>query len=598
MTDPAAKRLSAFRKEMDKRSIDLYLVFSSDFHGSEYTGDYFKTREYLTGFTGSAGTVVILQEEAYLWTDGRYFIQAKKQLAGSGIQLQPMGEEGVPSVEDFVKEHLKQGGCIGFDGRTVSAKTGETYQKIAEEKGGRLFVEEDLAEKIWQDRPNLSKEPFFLLEEKYSGLVVKVKLSRLREQLKENGADVHILTSLCDIAWLLNIRGRDIPHVPVVLSYLVVTMRECIWFLQEDVIKEEQKCYLEKHGIQTRSYEEIYCFAASLQGDAVLYDRRSVNYRIVQALPEKIRKVIKPNPTELMKAVKNSTEIANTKLAHIRDGVAFTKFMCWLKTGIRTETITELSAEAYLLEKRREQEHFLDVSFDTICAYGEHAAMMHYAATEETNVPLEPQGFLLVDSGGHYLEGTTDLTRTMALGPVTEEMRRHFTAVVRANLNLASVKFLYGCRGANLDVLAREPLWSLGLDYKCGTGHGVGHLLNVHEGPNAFRCKLQPELLDNAVLEEGMITTDEPGVYIEGAYGIRIENELLCKKAEKNAYGQFMCFETITFAPVDLDAIDAEAMSKKERDLLNAYHKKVRDTLSPYLTKEERDWLKKYTRAI
>ena len=327
MTDPAAKRLSAFRKEMDKRSIDLYLVFSSDFHGSEYTGDYFKTREYLTGFTGSAGTAVILQEEAYLWTDGRYFIQAKKQLAGSGIQLQPMGEEGVPSVEDFVKEHLKQGGCIGFDGRTVSAKTGETYQKIAEEKGGRLFVEEDLAEKIWKDRPNLSEEPFFLLEEKYSGLDVKVKLSQLREQLKENGADVHILTSLCDIAWLLNIRGRDIPHVPVVLSYLVVTMRECIWFLQEDVIKEEQKCYLEKHGIQTRPYEEIYCFAASLQGDAVLYDRRSVNYRIVQALPEKIRKVIKPNPTELMKAVKNSTEIANTKLAHIRDGVAFTKFM-------------------------------------------------------------------------------------------------------------------------------------------------------------------------------------------------------------------------------------------------------------------------------
>lgn len=598
MTDPAAKRLLAFRKEMDKRSIDLYLVFSSDFHGSEYTGDYFKTREYLTGFTGSAGTVVILQKEAYLWTDGRYFIQAKKQLAGSGIQLQPMGEEGVPSVEDFVKEHLKQGGCIGFDGRTVSAKTGETYQKIAEEKGGRLFVEEDLAEKIWQDRPNLSKEPFFLLEEKYSGLDAKVKLSRLREQLKEDGADVHILTSLCDIAWLLNIRGRDIPHVPVVLSYLVVTMRECIWFLQEDVIKEEQKCYLEKHGIQTRPYEEIYRFAASLQGDAVLYDRRSVNYRIVQALPEKIRKVIKPNPTELMKAVKNPTEIANTKLAHIRDGVAFTKFMYWLKTGIRTETITELSAEAYLLEKRREQEHFLDVSFDTICAYGEHAAMMHYAATEETNVPLEPKGFLLVDSGGHYLEGTTDLTRTMALGPITDEMRRHFTAVVRANLNLASVKFLYGCRGANLDVLAREPLWSLGLDYKCGTGHGVGHLLNVHEGPNAFRCKLQPELLDNAVLEEGMMTTDEPGVYIEGAYGIRIENELLCKKAEKNAYGQFMCFETITFAPVDLDAIDAEAMSKKERDLLNAYHKKVRDTLSPYLTKEERDWLKEYTRAI
>lgn len=598
MSDPVSKRLAAFRKEMGKRNIDLYILFSSDFHGSEYIGDYFKTREYLTGFTGSAGTAVILQKEAYLWTDGRYFIQAEKQLAGSGVILQRMGEEGVPEIEEFVRKRLKRGGCIGFDGRIVSAKTGEAYQKIALEKDGRIFMEEDLPGKIWRKRPKLPENGFFILEEKYAGESVKDKLSGVRAKLKEAKADAHILASLYDIAWLLNIRGSDIPHVPVMLSYLVITMRECIWFLKEDMIKEGQRIYLEENGIQTRPYDEIYSYASSLRSETVLYDDRTVNYKIASNLPEKTQKAIRPNPTELMKAVKNPTELANTRIAHLKDGAAFTKFMRWLKMGIQKKEITELSASAYLLEKRKEQEHFLDESFDMICAYGEHGAMMHYAATEETNAVLKPEGFLLVDSGGHYLEGTTDITRTIALGPVTEEMRRHFTAVVRANFRLASVKFLHGCRGANLDILAREPLWSMGIDYKCGTGHGVGHLLNVHEGPNAIRYKLQPDLLDQAVLEEGMITTDEPGVYIEGAYGIRIENELLCKKAEKNEYGQFMCFETITCAPVDLDAVDAEAMTEKERDILNAYHRKVYDALSPYMTEEERDWLKEYTRAI
>ena len=305
----------------------------------------------------------------------------------------------------------------------------------------------------------------------------------------------------------------------------------------------------------------------------------------------------KENPSERLKAVKNPTEIANTITAHIKDGVAFTKFMYWLKTHIGTEPITELSAAEYLKERREEQEHFLDLSFETICAYGENAAMMHYAATPEQSAALKPEGFLLIDSGGHYLEGTTDITRTIALGPITDEMRRNFTAVLRSNLNLAAAKFLHGCRGANLDILAREPLWSLGLDYRCGTGHGVGHILNVHEGPNAFRWK-QSRLEDTAVLEEGMITTDEPGVYIEGAYGIRIENELLCRGAERNEYGQFLCFETITYAPIDLDAVDPKDMTNREKTLLNDYHKNVYETLSPYMTDAQNRWLKEYTRAI
>ena len=290
-------------------------------------------------------------------------------------------------------------------------------------------------------------------------------------------------------------------------------------------------------------------------------------------------------------------EISNTILAHIKDGVAFTKFMYWLKTRIGKETVTEFLAGEYLEKMRREQEHFLENSFDTICAYGQNAAMMHYQAAREDNLVLQPTGFLLVDSGGHYLEGTTDITRTIALGALTGQMKKHFTAVLRANLQLSSAKFLYGCSGQNLDILARGPLWDLGLDYKCGTGHGVGHLLNVHEGPNSFRWKKREEE-EEAVLEEGMITTDEPGVYLEGEYGIRIENELLCQKAEKNEYGQFMQFETITYAPIDLDAVNVNELTDREKKLLNSYHKKVYQVLSAYLTDEENDWLKEYTRTI
>lgn len=599
MTNPVIKRIEALRSEMEQRGIDIYVVPTSDFHESEYVGEYFKARKFITGFTGSAGTAVITPTEAGLWTDGRYFIQAEGQLEGSGITLYRSGEEGVPTVDAFLKEKLPEGGCIGFDGRVVNAKTGAKYEKIAKEKGGSLFVGEDLVDHIWQERPKLSKKPFFLLEETYSGCSTADKIAKVREKMKEEGADIHILSSLYDIAWLLNIRGDDIAYVPVVLSYLVLTERECIWFLQEEIITEKQQAYLKENQITTRPYEAIYDYVTELSKQAkILLSLRQVNYRIAHSIPAEAEKIDKPNPTELMKAIKNPVEIKNTIAAHVKDGVAFTKFMYWLKKNIGKIKITEISAADYLEELRRSQEHFIELSFDTICAYGANGAMMHYAATPGSEAELKPEGFLLVDSGGHYLEGTTDITRTMALGRLTDEMKRHFTAVCRANLNLASAKFLYGCRGANLDILAREPLWELGIDYKCGTGHGVGYVLNVHEGPNAFRWKITEPIGDNAILEEGMITTDEPGVYLEGAYGIRTENELVCRKAEKNEYGQFMCFENITYAPIDLDAILPEEMSQKERNLLNDYHKKVYDTLSPYMTEEENIWLKEYTRAV
>ena len=593
------ERLTALREEMKRRSIDIYVVPTADFHESEYVGEHFKARKFITGFTGSAGTAVITLKEAGLWTDGRYFVQAEKQLEGSTVTLYRMAEEGVPAVEEFVKDKLPQGGCIGFDGRTVNGAWGEKFVAIVEEKKGSLFVGEDLINLIWTDRPELSKAPLFILEEKYSGKSTAEKIKDVRAKMAEEGADVHILTSLCDIAWLLNIRGGDIQSVPVVLSYLVLTRDQCIWFLQEEVVDDTIRAYLKENHIETRPYDDIYTYVPTNSESAVvLMNKSSVNYRICSELNKNIQVINKPNPTELMKAVKNPVEVDNTRLAHVKDGVAVTKFMYWLKTNIGKIPMTEISASDYLEARRREQENFIDLSFTTISAYGANAAMMHYSATPESNTELKPEGFLLVDSGGHYYEGTTDITRTFVLGTISDEMKQHFTAVCRSNMKLANAKFLYGACGLNLDILARGPLWDMGIDYKCGTGHGVGYILNVHEGPNGFRWKIVPERHDSGVLEEGMITTDEPGVYLEGKYGIRTENELVCRKAEKNEYGQFMEFENITYAPIDLDGIDPEQMSPREKQMLNDYHKKVYEVLSPYMTEEENEWLKKYTRAI
>lgn len=593
-----AERICALREQMARRGIAMYLIPDSDFHGSEYIGDYFKAREYITGFTGSAGTAVITPTEAYLWTDGRYFIQAKRQLADSGVTLQRMGEEGVPDVREFIRGRLTKGMKLGFDGRVLSAKAGEAYEKAAKETGAILLADEDLLDAVWKDRPGMQKQPFFILEEKYCGRSTALKLSDVRREMEKSKADAHILTSLTDIAWLLNLRGCDIPHVPVVMSYLILDMRTCVWFVQEGVVTEAQRSYLNENRIETRPYGDVYDYISSMRGKTILYDAEKVNYQIRKSIPDDADAIEGVNPTKHFKAIKNQTEIENIRKAHIKDGVAVTKFIYWLKTNVKTQTITELSAAEYLLERRKEQEHFLDESFDAICAYGPNGAMMHYEASPESNAKLEPEGLFLTDSGGHYLEGTTDITRTIALGPLTDAMRRHFTAALRANLNLASAKFLYGCRGIQLDILAREPLWSMGIDYQCGTGHGVGYLLNVHEGPNAFRWKQRKDGELSAVIKEGMITTDEPGVYIENEYGIRIENELLCKKAEKNEYGQFLQFETITYAPIDLDAVNVSELTQKERLFLNAYHRKVYETLSPFLTEEENLWLKENTRAV
>lgn len=583
---------------MKEKKIDAYLVATDDFHGSEYVGDYFKCRKYITGFTGSAGTAIITQDMAGLWTDGRYFIQAADQLRDTTIALFKSGEPGVPTVHQFLNDKLQEGMCLGFDGRTVSAREAEELQELLQEKHITFSVNDDLIGEIWEDRPVLSCEPVMELDVRWTGKSRADKIAEIREQMKAKEADTFILTSLDDIAWLLNIRGNDIHCCPVVLSYLVMMENELRLYANAAAFSEEIRSNLEADGVKIYPYDDVYSYVQSISSDKkVLLSRANVNSRLVSNIPSEVTILDEPNLTLLPKAVKNETEMENERIAHIKDGVAVTKFIHWLKKNVTRTNITELSTAEKLYQFRSEQEHFLGESFDPIIAYGTHAAIVHYSATEATDIPLEARGMVLADTGGHYLEGTTDITRTIVLGPVTAKEKKFFTAVLRGNLNLAAAKFKYGCTGLNLDYLARGPLWELGEDYNHGTGHGVGYLLNVHEGPNSFRWKNLPGN-PAPVLEEGMITSDEPGYYLENEFGIRHENLVLCKKAEKTSFGQFMCFEPLTMVPFDLEGINPEEMTERERKLLNDYHQKVYTTISPYLDEEEKEWLKQATREI
>lgn len=593
------QRIENIRDLMKEKNIYAYIVPSSDYHQSEYVGDYFKSREFMSGFTGSSGTLIISMDEAGLWTDGRYFIQAEQELKDSGIKLFKMGEEGVPTIEEYLLEKLPKNSTLGFDGRVMSVKEGQSLANKLAFKGINIEYKYDLVNDIWEDRCSLPTEKAFLLGTEYSGESFSDKLSRIRAVMKEKKATTHILASLDDIAWLFNIRGRDVKSNPVVLSYAVITIDSVYLFIDKNKIGEDIRAELSKENVQIKGYEEVYEFIKKIEeNEVVLIDTSKVNYAIYNNIPSNVQKIEERNPSILFKSIKNEIELKNIRNSHIKDGVAFTKFMYWLKNNIGKIEITEISATQKLEEFRREQDKFIEPSFSTIAAYKDHAAMMHYSATEESNYKLEPRDLFLVDSGGQYFDGTTDITRTIALGPIPENVRKDFTNVVRGMIRLSKAKFLYGCRGYNLDILARGPLWEEGIDYKCGTGHGIGFVLNVHEGPNGFRWKVREDIDDTCILEEGMVTTNEPGVYVENSHGIRIENEIVVRKAEKNEYGQFMDFEVITFAPIDLDAIDESLILKDEKVYLNNYHKQVYDKISPYLNEEEKQWLKTYTREI
>ena len=593
------QRIENIRDLMKEKNIYAYIVPSSDYHQSEYVGDYFKSREFMSGFTGSAGTLIISMDEAGLWTDGRYFIQAENELKDSGIKLFKMGEEGVPTIEEYLLEKLPKNSTLGFDGRVMSVKEGQSLANKLAFKGINIEYKYDLVNDIWEDRCSLPTGKAFLLGTEYSGESFSDKLYRIRAVMKEKKATTHILASLDDIAWLFNIRGRDVKSNPVVLSYAVISIDSVYLFIDKNKIGEDIRVELSKENVQIKGYEEVYEFIKNIdENEVVLIDTSKVNYAIYNNIPSNVQKIEERNPSILFKSIKNEIELKNIRNSHIKDGVAFTKFMYWLKNNIGKIEITEISATQKLEEFRREQDKFIEPSFSTIAAYKDHAAMMHYSATEESNYKLEPRDLFLVDSGGQYFDGTTDITRTIALGPIPENVRKDFTNVVRGMIRLSKAKFLYGCRGYNLDILARGPLWEEGIDYKCGTGHGIGFVLNVHEGPNGFRWKVREDIDDSCILEEGMVTTNEPGVYVENSHGIRIENEIVVRKAEKNEYGQFMDFEVITFAPIDLDAIDESLILKDEKVYLNNYHKQVYDKISPYLNEEEKQWLKTYTREI
>lgn len=594
------ERIAKLRSLMAERGIDAYIVPTADFHQSENAGEYFKCREFISGFDGSYGTVVIAKEDAGLWTDGRYWTQAERQIAGSGIHLFHMFEDGVPTMEEYLASTLPENGKIAFDGRVVSMEEGQDLEKALAAKNIQFEYSLDLIGDVWgEDRPAISGEPVFVLDEKYSGESVASKLSRVREVMKENGATVHVIASLDDVAWLTNLRGNDIEFYPLIFSYALVTMDGMDLFIDEKKLDDAAKALLAENNISIKPYNDIYEAIKEIPaGESVMIDPMKMNYALYNNIPEGVTKVEHQNPTILMKAMKNEIELKNIREAHIKDGIAVTKFMYWMKNNVGKIKITELSASAKLESFRKEQEGYIHDSFEPICAYKDHAAMMHYAPTPETDVEVLPEGLFLNDTGGGYYEGSTDITRTFVMGPISDELKTHFTAVVRAMMNLSRAKFLYGCYGFNLDVLARGPVWDLGIDFKCGTGHGVGYLSNIHEPPTGFRWQIVKSKNEHHKLEEGMVLTDEPGIYIEGSHGIRIENEMITRKAEKNEFGQFMNFETITFVPIDLDGIAPDEMTKFEREWLNNYHAQVYEKIGPHLTEEEREWLKEYTRAI
>lgn len=603
-------RLDALRKLMKERGMDAYMIPTADFHESEYVGEYFKCRDYMTGFTGSAGTALITMDEACLWVDGRYYVQAAAQLKDSTVTMMKMGQEGVPSLGEYLEDKMPEGGCLGFDGRVVNAAEGLALEEMLRERGARISYGEDLAGMIWQERPELSAEPAWVLDERYAGKSALDKIADVREAMEKVHASVHVLTSLDDIAWLLNIRGNDILYNPVVLSYALVTMDQLYLFVNSSVLEgkaypylEDAKGisvreYLERTGVTVMPYDGVYDMVEGLKNEKVLLEKCRVNYAVYRLIDGSNKVIDRMNPTASMKAVKNDVEIENEKRAHIKDGVAMTKFIYWLKKNTGRIPMDEISVSDYLGKLRMDQEGCIGLSFATISAYGAHGAMCHYSATPESSIPLEPRGLYLIDSGGQYYEGTTDITRTIAMGPVTDEEKEHFTLVLMSMLRLGDVKFLHGCRGLSLDYAAREPLWRRGLNYEHGTGHGVSYLSSVHERPNGIRFKMVPERQDNAVMEAGMITSDEPGVYIEGSYGIRTENLVLCVEDEKNEYGQFLRFEYLTYVPIDLEVIDREIMSERDVELLNRYHEQVYEKISPYLDEDERVWLAEATRAV
>lgn len=574
------KKLDALRQEMKKENIQAYIVPTSDDHDTEYVCSHFMSRSYLSGFTGSAGTLVVGLDQAALWTDGRYFIQAKDQLAGSGIDLMKMGVEGTPSISAYIVDHLSSGSVVGFDGRLFSEAMVEIYEEAFDKKDLILKTDLDLVDRIWKDRPVLPHTSTFHFEKQYAGKTMVEKIAAVRDILS---ADHLMITKVDQVAWLFNLRAHDIPSFPVAMAYAIVSQDKASIYIDDSRLDATSRELFVKNHVTIRPYDAIYTDVQTLTGTVSVdpYTINSTLYRFIEADIEE-----EENPIELMKACKNEVEIEQTKHAHLKDAIAMTQFMYWLKTNVGKIPMSEMSAAQKLHDLRASQADFIEDSFATIAAYKEHGAIVHYQSSPETDVPLQPEGLFMVDSGGHYYQGTTDITRTFVLGEITEYERKCFTWALQCHIRLEQATWLHGCTGEQLDMIARQPLWKHSLDFKHGTGHGVGHVLSVHEGPNVIRWQQA-----YTPFEAGMITSDEPGIYIEGQFGIRHENEVLAVNLDKNAYGQFMGFEPLTWVPFDVDGLDVDEMQPAEVAWLNAYHAKVYEKVSPYLNEQQRQWL-------
>jgi Xaa-Pro aminopeptidase len=584
-------RIQQLRSIMEERGIAAYIIPSGDPHQSEYVAEHYASRAYISGFTGSAGTAVITLDEAGLWTDGRYFVQAESELKNTGVSLFRMGEEGVLTIEEFLTQ-LPNSSKIGFDGKVISVDYFRKLNNALSNKQFTYLVDEDLIGLVWQDRPMIPTTPVITHDVAFTGQSREDKLNQVISQMKSMGANHYVISSLDDLAWLFNIRGRDISFNPLTIAYAVISENQHSLFINKDKLTQEIIDELKQTNTQIRPYEEIHSFLKDLNEGTILFDPSKTSIWLHQAIS--LNTIEAMDLTTRLKAVKNDIEVENVRNVMVRDGVAMVKFIKWIKETIKERTITEIEASDKLESFRRMDERFYDLSFSTISAYKANASMPHYHATENNQAMIEPKSFYLVDSGGQYLDGTTDITRTLAMGELTEEERTDFTLVLKGMINLSMQNFLYGTTGSNLDIIARAPLWRAGLDYKHGTGHGIGFFLNVHEGPH--RIAMIPNTIR---LEKGMIVSNEPGVYKSGKHGIRTENLIVVKEDQKTEFGgQFMKFETLTLCPIDLDAIDSSILSLEEKNWLNDYHQTVFNQLSIHLNEEEAQYLKQITREI
>jgi len=583
-------KIKEFQALLQQKDIDAYIIPTSDFHMSEYTPEYFKAREYISGFTGDAGTLLVTTDDAMLWTDGRFFLQASIELAESGIKLMKMGEPGVPTLTEYLAEKFEKGGNLGFDGRTIDTNTA---LKIKASLPKAEIINTDLISKIYEDRPSLPFSYLYELKDCFSGESYKSKIEKVRALISKAECNALVIARLEDQAWLYNLRGNDIECTPVFLAFTVITSTDVHLFVDNDKINDDIEAYLLDNHISIHEYDEIYNFLNNLRDMKIMYDASTCNYNIYRALYRD--NVLKDslNPTSVLKAIKNPTEIRNDIEAHVKDGVAMVKAMKYLYE--HADELDEISYADYLEKQRANQQGYIELSFTTIAGFDDHGAIIHYSAKkgEEYKLNTEHPTFFLVDSGAHYCLGTTDITRTYALGPVTDEMKEDYTLVLKCHIDLALAEFKAGTSGEKIDMIARQPLWTKGLDYRHGTGHGVGFVLSVHEGPQSFRYNGA-----TYPLEPGMITTDEPGLYRDGKWGIRIENELLCIEGPATEYGKFYKFQTLTVCPYELKAINKKMLTKSELDWLNQYHKNCYDKLSPYLNEDEKDFLRKLTAEL